>query len=309
MGDVIEIEEDVLGIGRYRRVKLMLDTSKPLRWFQMIKDHKGRELRVDFAYERLPFFCFACGIMGHSEKDFHNVAEEDRQDQLGWSTDLKATPRKERVDREKEGNLGSLDLVQTISAKVNVIAEPTTKDMALHATEDTQTFVFGTPSLNMIECDASNKTQALINISNLEAAESNKGVKERDRKWKRVARAQQEGKAEYAASLLSKRSLSERSDVLDDGACGEKKSRQHDVVASITRDLPSRSKEEEAYGLGCSQCRHNRRLPGSDPGQTGVGFRTRVPSSPVTPPPKTDAAWELMYETVGLLVAPLNERA
>ncbi|XP_021773269.1 uncharacterized protein LOC110737207 [Chenopodium quinoa] len=51
MGEILEIEDGVLGIGRYRRVKLMLDTTKPLRRFQMIKDRRGRELQVNFAYE------------------------------------------------------------------------------------------------------------------------------------------------------------------------------------------------------------------------------------------------------------------
>ncbi|XP_048502313.1 uncharacterized protein LOC125498299 [Beta vulgaris subsp. vulgaris] len=69
MGEILELEEDVLGIGRYRRVKVMLDTRKPLRRFRKIKDRKGSEIQIDFAYERLPFFCLACGIMGHSEKD------------------------------------------------------------------------------------------------------------------------------------------------------------------------------------------------------------------------------------------------
>ena len=96
MGEILEVEEDVLGIGRYRRIRVMLDVTKPLRRFRKIKDKKGRELQIDFAYERLPFFCFACGVMGHSERDCHGVLEEDKKETLGWSTALKATPRKGR---------------------------------------------------------------------------------------------------------------------------------------------------------------------------------------------------------------------
>lgn len=83
MGEIIEIEEDYLGIGKYRRVKVMLDVSKPLRRYRKIKDKRGRELQVDFAYERLPFFCFACVVLGHSEKDCHVVPEEEKQESLG----------------------------------------------------------------------------------------------------------------------------------------------------------------------------------------------------------------------------------
>ena len=102
MGDIIELEEDVLGIGRYRRVKVMLDITKPLRRFRKLKDKRGREFQVDFAYERLPFFCFACGIMGHSERNCHVVDEEEKQEKLGWSVELKATPRKGRQKEIEE---------------------------------------------------------------------------------------------------------------------------------------------------------------------------------------------------------------
>lgn len=104
MGDIIEIEEDVLGFGRYRRVKVMLDISKPLRRYRKLRDKKGNDIQVDFAYERLPFFCLACGVMGHSEKDCHSVPEEDRCEKLGWHLGLKATPRKGRSKEIEEEN-------------------------------------------------------------------------------------------------------------------------------------------------------------------------------------------------------------
>ena len=94
MGEVLDIEKDILGFGKYRRVKVMLDVTRPLRRFRKMKDRRGMEFRVDFAYERLPFFCFACGIMGHSEKDCQMVYEEEKLEKLGWSLALKATPRR-----------------------------------------------------------------------------------------------------------------------------------------------------------------------------------------------------------------------
>ncbi|XP_010682916.1 uncharacterized protein LOC104897677 [Beta vulgaris subsp. vulgaris] len=102
MGEILEIEEDVLGIGRYRRVRVMMDVTKPLRRFRKLKDKRGQELHVDFAYERLPFFCFTCGIMGHSERNCHIVPEEEKQEKLGWSAELKATPRKGRLKEIEE---------------------------------------------------------------------------------------------------------------------------------------------------------------------------------------------------------------
>ena len=102
MGEILEIEEDVLGVGRYRRVKVMLDVFNPLRRYRKLRDKKGKEMQVDFAYERLPYFCLACGIMGHSEKDCHSVTDEERCERLGWHLSLKATPRKGRKKEVQE---------------------------------------------------------------------------------------------------------------------------------------------------------------------------------------------------------------
>lgn len=96
MGTLLEIEEDKLGLDRYRRVKLMLDVSKPLRRQKVITDRSGREVKVEFAYEWLPFMCFACGVMGHSERDCAAVAEEDKKKGPGWGLFLRASPRKGR---------------------------------------------------------------------------------------------------------------------------------------------------------------------------------------------------------------------
>ncbi|XP_021743481.1 uncharacterized protein LOC110709574 [Chenopodium quinoa] len=158
MGKVMEIEEDILGIGRYRRVRLMLNITKPLKRFQEIKDRRGRESYVNFAYERLPFFCFSCGIMGHAERECHNVTEEDRQEQLGWSLDLKATPRKgmskemEEIENLKDSRL-ELDTEGEIALKTRTWKRiGQTKQNATEVTTDAPT-KRGSKELGSIEDD------------------------------------------------------------------------------------------------------------------------------------------------------------
>ncbi|KAL2930887.1 Gag polyprotein [Bienertia sinuspersici] len=80
----------------------MVDVRKPLRRHQWIKDKKGNEVKIEYKYERLPYFCFACGVIGHSEKDCLYIDEEDRTKKLGWGLFLKASPRKVHSrDREE----------------------------------------------------------------------------------------------------------------------------------------------------------------------------------------------------------------
>ncbi|XP_021713598.1 uncharacterized protein LOC110681780 [Chenopodium quinoa] len=47
-GEVVEIEEDILGLDRFRRVKLLINITR-------IRDKSGKVVCVEFAYERLPF--------------------------------------------------------------------------------------------------------------------------------------------------------------------------------------------------------------------------------------------------------------
>ncbi|XP_021847415.2 uncharacterized protein [Spinacia oleracea] len=102
VGEVMEIESDVLGLERFRRVRIMVDITKPLRRLKRLIDKGGREVKVEFAYERLPFICFACGILGHSERDCSRVSEEEKRKELGWGLFLRASPCKGRGKYVKE---------------------------------------------------------------------------------------------------------------------------------------------------------------------------------------------------------------
>ena len=53
---------------KFLRVRMELQIDKPLRRGGYIKNDEGERIWVDFRYERLPTFCFRCGILGHDEK-------------------------------------------------------------------------------------------------------------------------------------------------------------------------------------------------------------------------------------------------
>ncbi|KAL2899046.1 hypothetical protein RDABS01_024128 [Bienertia sinuspersici] len=101
IGEVLEVEDDESGVENFRRVRVMLDINKPLRRFQKIKTKSGEVIKVECKYERLPFFCFACGLIGHSERDCCNAQEGDRKVETGWGLWLKASPRKV-ISKDKE---------------------------------------------------------------------------------------------------------------------------------------------------------------------------------------------------------------
>ena len=108
IGRVMDLEENPLHLDTYRRVRIDMDITKPLCRYQSIKGRDGRVVRVAIAYERLPFFCFLCGIIGHSERDCCNVDDDAQDKVMGWSKTLRATPRRgvQKMQEEVEEIVG-----------------------------------------------------------------------------------------------------------------------------------------------------------------------------------------------------------
>ncbi len=51
------------------RVQLRLDITKPIPRSRLVTFSAVRQMWVSFKYERLPWLCFGCGIIGHLERD------------------------------------------------------------------------------------------------------------------------------------------------------------------------------------------------------------------------------------------------
>lgn len=71
-----------------------MDVSQPLCRYQDIKGQDGKVFRITISYERLLFFCFLCGTIEHSEKEFVNVDDDEPKRSMGWGKYLHATPRR-----------------------------------------------------------------------------------------------------------------------------------------------------------------------------------------------------------------------
>ncbi|KAK3225745.1 hypothetical protein Dsin_005607 [Dipteronia sinensis] len=71
IGRVIEIPADSRECwGKFMRVKVQLDITKPLKqWLRLKLDKSENIVVVALKYERLPDFCYACGRIGHITKD------------------------------------------------------------------------------------------------------------------------------------------------------------------------------------------------------------------------------------------------
>lgn len=90
----MDVEKDIVSINPYQRVRVNMDIIKPLCRFQNIRRKEDRLIRVTFAYERLPFFYFMCGVIAYSERDCTFVDDRDHECSMGWGKSLWATPRR-----------------------------------------------------------------------------------------------------------------------------------------------------------------------------------------------------------------------
>uniref|UniRef100_A0A803LGE7 CCHC-type domain-containing protein n=1 Tax=Chenopodium quinoa TaxID=63459 RepID=A0A803LGE7_CHEQI len=108
IGVVLEVENDELGWDKSRRARVLIDTTRPIRIIQKIRNKKGAVTSVQFKYERLSTFCFLCGILGHREKDCPNADEDTDVEEKQWGLWLRASPRKgheklkEEVDKLRQ---------------------------------------------------------------------------------------------------------------------------------------------------------------------------------------------------------------
>ncbi|KAL3345960.1 hypothetical protein AABB24_024754 [Solanum stoloniferum] len=96
--------------GRYTRLKVMMNISKPLPRGKLIK-LRGDTTWVELRYENLPCVCFYCGILGLNEKTCVQRAKDIRSDTLkkdqfgAW---LKAENRVASADYQRHKGVHSI---------------------------------------------------------------------------------------------------------------------------------------------------------------------------------------------------------
>lgn len=79
----------------FMRIKIRVDVKRPLKRKKKIKRRNGSEFVVTCKYERLGDFCFACGLVTHTER-FCRKSIDYRSDggNKEWGVWLRAPVRK-----------------------------------------------------------------------------------------------------------------------------------------------------------------------------------------------------------------------
>ncbi|KAL8556060.1 hypothetical protein ACS0TY_003750 [Phlomoides rotata] len=100
IGDVLEIDSAFMdGVARSIRIKVRVDYRRPLRRGILLELKENNQVWVDFKYERLPYFCYLCGILGHMRRECdltEGATELDElpEEKLPFREWLRASPMK-----------------------------------------------------------------------------------------------------------------------------------------------------------------------------------------------------------------------
>lgn len=96
---VIKMDVDVDGkaSGAFLRGRMAIEIDKPLRQGVLLRMSKSEEPRwFAVQYERLPFYCFACGVLGHSEVECDHPVARNEDGKLPYDVQLRAPEEKKK---------------------------------------------------------------------------------------------------------------------------------------------------------------------------------------------------------------------
>lgn len=91
IGKVVKMDVDADGkaSGAFLRGRVAIEINRPLRRGVLLRMSKTEEPRwFAVQYEKLPFYCFACGIMGHSEVECDQSVARDDEGKLPYDVQL-----------------------------------------------------------------------------------------------------------------------------------------------------------------------------------------------------------------------------
>lgn len=93
----VDVDEQKRAVGKELRARIIISLKEPLpRGVAVFSSRRQRKEWYDVVYERVPFFCFSCGIIGHSEIECPKPAIRDEKGCLPYSEKLRA-PEERRM--------------------------------------------------------------------------------------------------------------------------------------------------------------------------------------------------------------------
>ncbi|XP_024038344.1 uncharacterized protein LOC112097374 [Citrus clementina] len=112
IGKVEEVETDENGdcFGEYARLRISINITQPLKKILFLKQEGESDIPMPVVYERLPDFCFSCGIIGYQFKECTQYQGQPKEEfSFGvWMKALMIGGRsKKHISKERWQNEGA----------------------------------------------------------------------------------------------------------------------------------------------------------------------------------------------------------
>jgi hypothetical protein len=91
----VDVDDFGVASGTFLRARVAIPFDQPLRRWVIVR-RDGRDESFNLQYEKLPFFCFGCGLIGHGELECKNPADRDALGKLPFDKNLRAPEDKRR---------------------------------------------------------------------------------------------------------------------------------------------------------------------------------------------------------------------
>uniref|UniRef100_A0ACD5WY46 Uncharacterized protein n=1 Tax=Avena sativa TaxID=4498 RepID=A0ACD5WY46_AVESA len=104
VGNFVKLDSNKNGLisAQYLRARVFIKVKEPLmRWVGLDSKRLNKTFWYAIQYEFLPYFCFSCGLLGHSDTRCPTPSERDVNGNLPWGPSLRAPNDK----RKKAGFL------------------------------------------------------------------------------------------------------------------------------------------------------------------------------------------------------------
>jgi hypothetical protein len=103
--DTVDVDENGRAWGSYLRVRVSIDASQPImRCISAYSKKKNQTVQYDVMYEKLPIFCFSCGLLGHSSLLCPTPAARDADGKLPYNGERLCVPDPKKKERGASSN-------------------------------------------------------------------------------------------------------------------------------------------------------------------------------------------------------------
>lgn len=91
-----QIDKNALSVkfdhnGGFLRARISIDVAKPIRRWILIDSARRKKVDIyDIQYENIPYFCFSCGRLGHSDLHCPTPGSRDENGELPFGPKLRA---------------------------------------------------------------------------------------------------------------------------------------------------------------------------------------------------------------------------